>query len=305
MASSRRAGTNERKWDGDSWEVGVNTFGTAGAGRDYTAISLWETDTDVDIVTATVSPVLECYNDAASYDLGGAVVFVGATVNTTYFRILRAHSTTRHLGVSGAGVVFDGSSSLSLGETDFGVEDIEVRRSVNNANPRLAVEAAATRGRIVGVLAKGVNTGAGTGLGIYNSANVTVYIVNCIAFESDDVNIGQRNGVVYNCTAVNGGGYGFSYTTTEPAYKNCIGYNNTGGDWNTAGGASGTDYNLSKDATVPASAHHVHGTLTFNNAGADDYRLTSTDTDAIGAGASLAADATFAFDDDIAFTVRS
>lgn len=313
MASSRRTGTNESKWStpggAGTWSAGVNTFGSAGNGRDYTALSLWESDTDVDIVTSTVSPVLECYRDAASYSIGSGLSLSGATANTTYFRILRAASGARHLGVSGAGIVLTGTQGVQSPDTGTVVQDIEIVVSGNAAGDVYAFQIGTNSMQGVGLLLKATNAGAGGGYG----ANCTLnrngsVLVNCIAYECKtdgfNINAGATTPLrMLNCTSVGNGRYGFSYATAQPVYINCIGQNNGTADWNGAGG-TGSDYNLSKDTTAPGAHKVISTTLTFSNAAADDYRLAITDTAAIGAGADLSAD-TWAFDDDIAFTVRS
>ena len=57
MESSRRTG--------GTIEV-VSTFG--GAGRDYTDVQAWETAVQKNLITSNVVEVLECYDDAASFD---------------------------------------------------------------------------------------------------------------------------------------------------------------------------------------------------------------------------------------------
>ena len=68
MASSRLTATNEN----------ISTYGAGGFGRDYTSLGTWESATDIDLVTAAQSEVLECYDDAASFD--DRLTFAGATV---------------------------------------------------------------------------------------------------------------------------------------------------------------------------------------------------------------------------------
>lgn len=308
MASSRRTGTNESKWSGGAWSAGVNSFGTAGGGRDYTSLTTWETDTDVDIVTATVSPVLECYRDATSY-AQNAITFSGATTNATYRRFIRAASGARHAGVSGAGILFTGTGGFQGLEDYFALQDVEIVTAANSSAAVYGYAPDPPGGEGIGLLLKATNAGSGLGYGAYSTPsnrNGRV-LANCIVYECEADGYSFQAGAttpikIYNCTSVNNGGYGFTYATTQPVYKNCIGYNNTTADWNGTGG-TGTDYNLSKDASAPGTNNFVSKTLAFSNAAADDYRLAATDTDAINVGTSLAAD-TWAFDDDIAFTTR-
>ena len=65
MATSRRNATNEN----------ISTYG--GATRDYSSLATWESDSDVDLVSASQSEVLEGYADSATFNdtiiLAGAV----------------------------------------------------------------------------------------------------------------------------------------------------------------------------------------------------------------------------------------
>ena len=84
MASSRRNATNEN----------ISSFGSAG--RDYTSLATWESDTDNNLVGLAQSEVLEGYADAASFN--GTIVIAGAITNSSYFRIFRAAPNAKHKG---------------------------------------------------------------------------------------------------------------------------------------------------------------------------------------------------------------
>jgi hypothetical protein len=316
MASARRTGTNESKWStpggAGTWSAGANTFGAAGFGRDYTSLGLWETDTDVDLVTDQVSAVLECYADAASYVSNGLSI-AGATTSATYRRILRAAATARHNGVPGAGVKFVNStggvySLLAAGEAYCCIYDVEAVLTSTVTSSVSAIAASSVAGtEMVGLLVSATTSGAGgtaCGIRAANAAN-DYRVANCIAYgcSHDGFLLRGTTARVVNCTAVGNGGYGFSFLTNAVIWINNIGSGNTGGDFDGAG-ATGTTHNLSSDTSAPGATNYRSKTLTFVNAAAKDYRLASTDTEAIGKGTSLAADATWAFDDDIAFTVR-
>ena len=89
MASARKTATNEH----------ISTYGNAT--RNYTSMVTWEADTDIDLVTATQSEVLECYDDADSFD--DYCPLLGATTNSSYFRIVRPASGQGHDGTPNNG----------------------------------------------------------------------------------------------------------------------------------------------------------------------------------------------------------
>ena len=84
MASARRTATNEN----------ISTYDSAG-GKDYTSLSAWESATDVNLVSAAQSEVLECYKGAHN----DYVIVTGATANSSYFRIIRPAAGEGHSGI--------------------------------------------------------------------------------------------------------------------------------------------------------------------------------------------------------------
>jgi hypothetical protein len=70
LASARVTGLNEN----------ISTYGV---GRDYTSLNAWKTATAYDLVTAQVTEVLECYDDAIYDDqlqLSGATTSHGGSI---------------------------------------------------------------------------------------------------------------------------------------------------------------------------------------------------------------------------------
>ena len=308
MASSRRPGTNED----------VKTFGAAGYGRDYTSLATWEDATDIDCVTGTTSPVLECYKDAGSYAISSGFEISGADTSATYFRVLRAASGSRHSGVPGSGVKFACSAEVTLYDHYLHISDLEWVGAFNSSSVcgplsdyfgygRLYVE-------IVGCLFSATNSGSELGYGLKlpceSQACGYLKVVNCIAYDCDGAGFYLNASASFcsSCTSAGNGTYGFRYVTYEPIYKNCIASGNATADWNTAGGDTGTTHNLSGDATAPAAGTYYRSkTLYFMAAQGrtGDYRIAPADLDAKGKGTDLSADGTFAFDDDSAFNLRS
>lgn len=321
MASSRRAGTNTAgvvsPGAEGAFESGANSFGTAGAGRDYTSLTQWETDTDVNLTSQTldgtpgssVSPTIECYDDAASFET--TVYYAGASnTSSSYFRRITVAATARHNGVPGAGVKFTGPSAagycFGLGEAYFHLHDVEVAMSVNNATNGMCVQnLGASYQELVGLLLTATNAGSGVHDGIQGVQNNITRVINCIAYECEGNGIRLRHAssLSYNNTSVHNTLYGYQYTTAEPIYKNSLAEDNGSGDWNTSGGGSGTDYNTSGDgdSTAPGT-NHWHEDATYTDESGNTWTLAAATPHA---GTNLSADATFAFDDDIAYNTRS
>lgn len=305
MATSRISGTNESKWVVSVYVAGVNTFG--GVTRDYTSLSTWESDTDNDNVTATASPVLECYADSASYNQ--SVNMTGATNNSTYFRILRnAANQAFVLNVSSTGA----SGIVGITELNSGVESnttgsFTVTGAGNSAGVRPGISINSNGNFVIGLIIHDItNAGAGTADGITfgNGAATVCRTINNVVYacKSVGITLRQSGSYAYNDTVV-GCATGYSPSTGNPVLKNCIGDNNTTDFSGTFSGSSRN--NASKDTTATAgSGNRISQTFTYVGAGAP-YQLASTDAGAKGFGIDLSADATFPFDDDIAGSTRT
>lgn len=318
MASSRRTGTNESRWTGSAWEAGVNTFGAGGFGRDYTALQTWEGDTDNDLVTAAVSPALECHKDAASYDLGMTVYgcdIYSAITSAAYFRVLRAAADSRHLGVPGAGVKFIGPSvtyaCLDTDESYSQIQDVEVLHENSYSGNACGIGLYDPGNVAVGCIVKSVSSGAGSNIGFIFLSGNDQKAVNCIAYECELYGFelgGNAAQALLNCTTVNCQSTGIRYSGTDPRLVNCASHGNVSYDFYPGNANSGTTHNLSGDATAPATGTYYRSKVLYFMAAqgfTDDYRLAPADkANAQGKGTDLSADASFAFDDDIAFNAR-
>jgi hypothetical protein len=298
MASARITGTNEN----------ISTFG--GGGRDYTALSTWEAATDNDLVASTTSEVLECYADSASYDQ--ALVMSGATTNSSYRRIIRAHSGARHNGIPDTGVIFTNTASshcLYVLENYASIQDVAVSNiSISSSSSYYGfLSLNATNVSFVGCQAyNNGNTGSGRyyGFGDYKNTN---YFVNCSSMLNDGYGFDLKNvdgsSYVYNCTSIDNGYNGFAAPASGSYIycKNCLAAQNDSslefdGSFN-----SGSATNASDDATAPGSGSRINQTFTFVDEANDDYHLSSSDAGAKGYGTDLSSDSNFPFDDDIDF----
>ena len=289
MASARRVGTNEN----------INTYGGTGLGRDYTLLATWEAATDNDLVTATTSEVLECYDDAVFDD---SVTIVGATTDASYFRIIRPAPGQGHDGTPNTGVrfVYTGAAGFLIRTTEanLSIQDLVLTYTANIAGGANALHfLGGSSGSVVGCIAYNCsNVGAGGSQSIISQSSSSVDVVDC-AVISCEVGFNLNTGVAYNCTAIGSVGIGFTSVATLTLSKNCLASGN-GTDFSGTFDAASTT-NASSDTTAPGTSSRISQTFTFEDAGSDDYHLTTSDTGALGFGTDLSADATFAFDDDI------
>jgi len=298
MASSRRPGTNED----------VKTFGDTGFGRDYTSLVTWEDATTIDCVTGTTSPVLECYRDATSYALPTSYWEInGANTSSSYFRIIRAASGARHGGSPGTGIKFIGSTGdhvpFLMVEPYASIYDIEVLLETNTTGEFMAIKLFGANTRAVACLVKITDVGTGYDVSGIKLGETSCVAVNCIAYECEHHGFTGK-GIVYNCTSVGNGGAGFYPSTASMLGKNNIATGNSSYDYAATNWDTNSTHNLASDATAPEyGTYYDSKTVAYVDAGNDDYRITN-DADVVEQGTSLAADGTFAFDDDIAFTTR-
>lgn len=140
------------------------------------------------------------------------------------------------------------------------------------------------------------SSGSAPGCVIYNNIVYSFRIGFSFGIQSTGVNRGFN----YNNTSY-GNVTGFNFGNTN-ILSNNIGYNNTT-DFSGTAEATSTN-NLSKDTTAPPlNTYYVSKTLTFvgTGAGAENFHLVSTDTDAIDKGADLSG----TFTDDIDGVTRS
>jgi hypothetical protein len=285
------------------------TYGTAGAGRDYTSLATWEADTDIDLVTATKGEVLTCYADSTTYS-DANVELAGATTNSSYYRVVRAVSGSR--GTLTSGVRFEVLNAsgdtfiFNLVESYAVVQDIAAK--VTAAVNKVAISFASATGtatKFIGCTAYNCSTsGTGSASGfnlVATAANATSFTINCVATGCTDagkatvpgggfriIAVGKVLAVyLYNCTVVsNSIGIKAWRSSTESITinsKNCVIQGNT----SNIVIASGITHNQTTNVTTGVTL------------AADGYHLASNDTGAINAGTDLSADGSFAFDDDI------
>jgi hypothetical protein len=295
MASSRRRGSNPT----------IRTFGSLGSGRNYDSLSTWEAFTDNDLVTGAISEDLECYTDASPYNQ--RITLFGGTVNSTFFRSIVAAAGQKHNGVIGVGVWFtctsDADNTFHLSEGPCSLHDIGVTYTLNGTTIRYAIEVSGTGAagkRVTNcIVANCTNAGTADDRGMSTRESTDV-VVNTLVYNSG---IGFDTPVtatfnLYNCNAIDNSSIGFNVASGSTyVMKNCLASGN-GTNYGGAGATTGSTNNAGSSGTPPGSNPQT-GTFVFVNAGAGNYHLSASDTVAKNNGTSLAADATFAFDDDV------
>ena len=292
MASARITGTNEN----------IQTYGNGT--RDFTSLATWEASTDLDLVTAMQSEVLEGYADSALWDDG--ILISGATTNASYFRIIRPAAGQKHDGTSLTGLRFEQSGGagttavFGILEAFTSVQDIVGFQNGDRGFAISTFQNATGAGSFIGCIAgPSENVGAGTENGFISTVTGTVFI-NCLAEEQENSGFFIAAGVsyLYNCVAVNNGTYGFEQGGSPSILKNCLGYNNPTADFESGADAASVT-NASGDTTAPGTGSRISQTFVFVDELNNDFHLDVTDTGALNHGTDLSADGVFAFDDDI------
>lgn len=288
MASSRRLPA----------AYNVSTYG--GAGRDYTSLAAWESDTDNDLVAAARGEVLECYADASYFN--DRVALSGATANSSYFRVIKSASGQEHSGIPGQGVTFSSTTDLNLftiSEANACVYDICATLTPNSANNRaaFAVSSPGVHGCVGCIAFSCANAGTGVAYGFTltnTGGGARAIAVNCLAARCEDAGFLSTGGQTlhYNCTSVLNA-YGFRNSgATGVRAKNCCASGNTTADWD------GTFGTVLTNTSEGASPDYVNPTI-------DDYHLASGDAVCKDKGTVLSTDPDYAFDDDIDGRTRS
>lgn len=297
MATSRRTATNEN----------VSTYGDGT--RDYTALATWEAATDIDLVSAAQSEVLECYDDAASFD--DYTTLGGATTDASYFRIVRPASGEGHDGTSNNGVFFlvtSANNIFTINEDYSQIQDLILRHNVNTGSALRAIKLSGDYTKVIGcIIFDCTNAGAGDFRNIVMLGMDTI-LVHCLIENCEDDAVYTSPGAgntcyIYNCTIIDSGDDGIHYSNGTCVCKNVLITGSAASDFK-AGTYTGSDSNASGDATAPGTNNRINQTFTFANAAGNDYHLASSDAGAMEFGANLSADAFFAFDDDIDLDTR-
>ena len=292
VASARRTAINEN----------VSTYDSAG-GKDYTALATWEAATDINLVTATQSEILECYGGPHDDN----ITLAGATTNARYFRIIRPAAGEGHAGTSNTGVHFACTSDAEVfltSEAFCQIQDLVISANFNSATHRSLISFRAANCLAVGCIGfDSANSGAGALAGISGTAagddcGIIACVIDNIEAEGIFVAAGQANNFYYNNTLVDCGTRGINNNDATTVVKNTLAKDNPTADFDGAVAAASTT-NSSSDGTAVGTSPRVEQTFTFVSEAGDDWHLAGQDAGAMNFGTDLSADSLFAFNDDI------
>lgn len=280
-----------------------STYGDAGGSPDYTTLDAWEVDTDIDLVTATAGERLFCRTDGSPYT--DSETLNGATTSSSYFRVVCAAAGSEPKGLPGSGPKFISTTGtvLASNEAHAAFYDVVCQVDADSASNLQTVRLNSDNNKAVGVIVdSSINIGSGFARGFILNAGsgATIYFINCLAINCGNDNFrtaGGGTGYMYNCTSVDAGLDGFTRGGGTQILKNCLATGSASDDFAGVWDSASTD-NGSSDTSAPGSNPEISLSVSYVNAGADDYHLASGDTAAKDKGADLSADGVFAFDDD-------
>ncbi len=277
MASARKTGANEN----------VQTYDSAG-GKDFTALSVWESATDIDIKAADQAEALEIakgYHD-------DRVFLSFATCDTTRFRVMRPIAGEGHRGIP----LIDSTIATftrtvrhtsTWGIADFWsrFEDLCFDNNYDDASEGTAVYLQGDNTSAIGCLIIRAQNATGGATGFKSVTGANSNFIDCLAHDCKTRAFQTTSGATsnfYNCTE-----------------------NLCGESINIGSGTTANTKNCVLDDTINNGGTHnqttnVTGTPTYRDSANNDFRLDGVDTVARGGGTDLSADATFPFDDDIA-----
>ena len=287
MASSRKTGTNED----------ISTYGASG--YDYSSLATWEEDTDINCVTGTTSPVLECYKGVYEDE----VLMFGATTNATYYRMIRCAAGQSWIENNGGVPKDDGTcvcfkksfsatteGMIYAAEASDTIQDLYIHcTSTTGAGQAIALRITAASAKAIGCAVYG--TSATIVMNAIRSLTNAV-VANCLVVYSshDGASTGgiSGTGYYYNNTFMNCQRYTFNCRDGHTfVVKNCI--------MPQENAATGTITETTNTTSTP----------TFVDSANYDFHLRYDDTTAKRQGTSLAADGTYDFDDDADYHVRT
>jgi len=277
-------------------DYNVNTFGNAG--RNYTSLATWESDTDTDLVTATKGEVLQGYKDSASYDQ--RITINGATANASYFRAIMPAAGEEHTGIGGTGFCLDYSDSMYYDATPaifiyedfFGLYGVDLNPSGVQVTTGVVVRVYGAGIKVVGNLIHGPSVTSGNYLiGVWIVTGASNIVVNNAIYNFTIITSGVTRGIMSQAS-----GASYIYNNTVDSF--------TDGLWE---GAATTQYSKNNIVTNCDTAFtganwnqttDVTSGVTFADSGSGDFRLAEADTGAKDNGTDLSADGYFGFDDD-------
>ncbi len=307
--------------------------------RAYTSLNKWQLQDENDTIDDAVENFdisrdlvgngtimyVACYADAD--DTNKVPIQGWNTGSSNYIKIYTPYltsevgATQRHLGTwaSGGYKIVD-SATYSQGviyiNNDYvRIEGLRVENTADKSNQTKGIVNRNSGGGETHISHNIVrSTGSGSGnysaAGIYNTndSTGTLKVWNNIVYDFGGGIViewlaGTNNFAIYNNTIINSDAVGIEFDDHSSGYfriANNLVQDSSGYNYYFAGGAGSIDYsatNLSQDDTSPDGASFQNKTVTF--AGAADFHLDSSDTNAKDQGTDLSSDPNLSFSDDI------
>lgn len=201
---------------------------------------------------------------------GGTVL----TVEQPFTRIERIQIFVDEVGGGGVGLAYGANQLQFSGILITGQDNANIRRGFSKRGP--------------------------------HDQSWNVFFRNCVVYglgsqpQAFDVANGS-NIYYYNCTAIGSGGFGWSVDidfSTEILTTNCLAQ---GFDVDFSPNIDAGDFNISQDATAPGANSQTNTTVSFADAGQQDYHLDPSDPFARDMGTDPSADITYVWNDSIDF----
>lgn len=296
------------------------TNATSGANRAYASLSAALAAEADDLVADDVYMEIECSGTSADTT---AVDIDGFTLDAT--RYLDIYGATSHGGVWNTGIYrieVAADNAVLIRDTHVRFRNLQVRNTQSNPSRGITLASGTAGGAVYiekniirgptspGSDSQGIRSyTTNDGVRVRAASNIIYDFYDCIFFVTGD---GDNIGVYfYNNTIASCSNYGIflsAYGTNDIAkLRDNIIQNTVTSDYlrdGTFDTAFTTAKNITEDGSSP-DAGFDSTTVSFENAGADDYHLDSADTEAKDTGDDLSADADYPFNFDIDGETRS
>ena len=280
----------------------IHTLVPSGGG-DYTLLSAWEAAQQAELTNTTTFPPdgaikrIRCHSGSIT----DQCTMSGWTTDATRYPVIEAAAGHEHGGIPGAGFKITNNTSTITITTPIAVLRVS-GIAIGNSSTGNAISAGSGNTQL---WVQGCLIGPTGGSGISAAVPSTLFVSNNIFFDITSSGITLNSSTptchAYNNTII-GGDNGIRQAAGTMRPKNNVVQGAATACFTGTMTASAT--NLSSDATSPEAGLRSI-TLDFADAGADDYHLAATDTEAIGAGTDLSADATMPLSTDIDGDVRT
>lgn len=276
------------------------------SGGDYTtlAAAVAAEVNGIDLVTADIQIVIECFDLGAPESAsGGLVIGTGATTDATHFATIRAaashggkwNTSVYRIQDAAAGAV------ITVASNDIRLIGLQIEAQGVGAFQGTAISASgAARLHVEQCIARCTASGATNASHGFAFSGVSgpLFLSNNIVYGwtfagSAGVSVGFNTGFAYNNTVYNCA-LGFQSSDVGVTSINNIAATIAGSSYGANGWHAGSGNNVDTDGSAPGTGNHT-GAPSFvsTTAGAEDLHLTAGDAIARGNGLDLSGDANY------------